>query len=137
MEKTFHRVRRFSNLAISKDNPVVSTAADHIGISYLKGGASPETGFDTAGFVQYIYQKAKGISLPRYADKQMQAGVPVDKQDLKPGDLVFFKAESLNPAIYIGNGQVIHVTVSAGVTITNMNTSAYWKDKYAGGIRLP
>ena len=55
----------------------------------------------------------------------MQAGVPVDKQDLKPGDLVFFKAESLNPAIYIGNGQVIHVTVSAGVTITNMNTSAY------------
>ncbi|MGR7978141.1 C40 family peptidase [Bacillus velezensis] len=136
-KKHFTGVRRFSNLAISKDNPVVSTAADHIGISYLKGGVSPETGFDTAGFVQYIYQKAKGISLPRYADKQMQAGVPVDKQDLKPGDLVFFKAESLNPAIYIGNGQVIHVTVSAGVTITNMNTSAYWKDKYAGGIRLP
>ncbi|MCP6684198.1 C40 family peptidase [Bacillus nakamurai] len=137
-QKRLSGVRRFNNLSISKENPIVSEAALYIGIApYQKGGVSPETGFDTAGFIQYVYQKAAGISLPRYAEKQMQAGTPIDKQDVKPGDLVFFKAESLNPAIYIGNGQVIHATVSSGVTITNMNTSQYWKDKYAGSVRIP
>lgn len=137
-QKRLSGVRRFNNLSIPKENPIVSEAALYIGIApYQKGGVSPETGFDTAGFIQYVYQKAAGISLPRYAEKQMQAGTRIDKQDVKPGDLVFFKAESLNPAIYIGNGQVIHATVSSGVTITNMNTSQYWKDKYAGSVRIP
>ncbi|MEC1799292.1 C40 family peptidase [Bacillus mojavensis] len=130
-------IRRFNNLTIPKENPIVSKATLYIGeVPYKKGGVSPETGFDTSGFIQYVYQKAAGISLPRYATGQYKAGTKVDKADLKPGDIVFFQSTSLNPAIYIGNGQVVHVTLTNGVTITNMNTSTYWKDKYAGGIRV-
>lgn len=130
-------IRRFDNLTIPKENPIVSEATLYIGeVPYKQGGVSPETGFDTAGFVQYVYQKAAGISLPRYATSQFKAGTKIEKADLKPGDIVFFQSTSLNPAIYIGNGQVVHVTLSNGVTITNMNTSTYWKDKYAGSIRV-
>ncbi|MGF7534439.1 C40 family peptidase [Bacillus mexicanus] len=130
-------IRRFDNLAIPKENKIVSEATLYIGeVPYKKGGVSPKTGFDTAGFVQYVYQKAAGISLPRYAASQYKAGTKIKKADLKPGDIVFFQSTSLNPAIYIGNGQVVHVTLSNGVTITNMNTSTYWKDKYAGSIRV-
>lgn len=129
-------IRRFDHLAITKENPIVSEATLYVGeVPYKKGGVSPETGFDTAGFVQYVYQ-ATGISLPRYATSQFKAGSMIEKADLKPGDIVFFQSTSLNPAIYIGNGQVVHVTLSNGVTITNMNTSTYWKDKYAGSIRV-
>ncbi|MDG0764719.1 C40 family peptidase [Bacillus halotolerans] len=130
-------IRRFNNLMIPKENPIVSEATLYIGeVPYKKSGVSPETGFDTSGFIQYVYQKAAGISLPRYATSQYKAGTKVDKADLKPGDIVFFQSTSLNPAIYIGNGQVVHVTLTNGVTITNMNTSTYWKDKYAGSIRV-
>ncbi|MDG3045138.1 hypothetical protein OE903_19480 [Bacillus sp. B6(2022)] len=40
------------------------------------------------------------------------------------------------PAIYAGSNQVIHVTVSNGVVITNMKTSTYWKDKYETAVRI-
>lgn len=130
-------IRRFDNLTIPKENPIVSEATLYVGeVPYKQGGVTPETGFDTAGFVQYVYQKAAGISLPRYATSQYNAGTKIEKADLKPGDIVFFQSTSLNPSIYIGNGQVVHVTLSNGVTITNMNTSTYWKDKYAGSIRV-
>ncbi|MED1121766.1 C40 family peptidase [Bacillus atrophaeus] len=136
-KKRFSGVRRFEHLKIPKENPIVSEATLYLGeVPYKDGGTSPKTGFDTAGFIQYVYQEAAGITLPRYAENQYKAGTKIDKSELQPGDLVFFKSSSLNPAIYVGNGQVVHVTLSTGVTLTNMNTSTYWKDKYAGSVRI-
>lgn len=95
-------IRRFDNLTIPKENPIVSEATLYVGeVPYKQGGVTPETGFDTAGFVQYVYQKAAGISLPRYATSQYNAGTKIEKADLKPGDIVFFQSTSLNPSIYI------------------------------------
>ena len=66
------------------------------------------------------------MELPRYADKQYSTGKKITKQELEPGDIVFFKGTTvMNPAIYIGNGQVVLVTLSAGVTTADMETSAY------------
>lgn len=136
-QKKFTGVRRFDNMSLPK-NPIVSEAIRHIGeVGYQKGGTSPKEGFDTAGFIQYVYKTAAGVELPRYAEKQYSTGKKITKQELEPGDIVFFKGTTvLNPAIYIGNGQVVLVTLSAGVTTADMETSAYWKDKYAGSVRI-
>ncbi|OPW93993.1 C40 family peptidase [Bacillus altitudinis] len=129
--------KRLTELKLAKEDPVVSKAATYIGeVPYVKGGASPKQGFDTAGFTQYIYQEVLGMEMPRYAPGQVKAGTPVKRSELKPGDLVFFKGTSLMPAIYAGSNQVIHVTVSNGVVITNMKTSTYWKDKYETAVRI-
>ncbi|MBS4161577.1 C40 family peptidase, partial [Klebsiella pneumoniae] len=69
--------------------------------------------------------------------KQYKAGTKITKQELEPGDLVFFQGTTvLHPAIYIGNGQVVLVTLSSGVTTADMEKSAYWKDKYVGSVRI-
>lgn len=83
-----------------------------------------------------MYREVLGIELPRYASGQVKAGTPVKRSELKPGDLVFFSGTSLMPAIYAGSNQVIHVTVSNGVVLTNMKTSTYWKDKYETAVRI-
>ncbi|MDM5299663.1 NlpC/P60 family protein [Bacillus pumilus] len=129
--------KRLTGLKLAQENPVVSKAATYIGeVPYVKGGTNPKTGFDTAGFTQYVYDQAMGIQLPRYASGQVKAGTPVKRSELRPGDLVFFKGTSLIPGIYAGSNQVIHVTASKGVAMTNMKTSTYWKDKYETAVRI-
>lgn len=63
-------------------------------------------------------------------------GERIDREELKPGDLVFLEATYLNPAIYAGNQQVIHVTPDDGVTVTNIEANNYWEPKYAGARRI-
>ncbi len=135
-QEKFTGVKRFDGLQIPKEHPVVSEATQFIGeVSYQSGGTTLD-GFDTAGFVQYAFQQGAGISLPRYADDQWNTGTEVAKEDLQPGDIVFFQASYLNPAIYIGNGQVVHVTLSDGVRVTNMHSNSYWAPKYYGAKRI-
>ena len=61
-----------------------------VGIRYRRGGASAETGFDCSGFVGFVVLENLGLRLPRTAREISQAGEPVAKTDLEPGDLVFF-----------------------------------------------
>ncbi|MYL30857.1 NlpC/P60 family protein [Halobacillus halophilus] len=132
----FTGVKRFDGLQIPKEHPVVSAATQFIGeVPYQSGGTTPG-GFDTAGFVQYAFKQGAGISLPRYAGDQWNEGTEVSKEDLQPGDIVFFQGSYLNPSIYIGNGQVVHVTLSEGVRVTNMHTNSYWAPKYYGAKRI-
>ncbi|WP_242873044.1 C40 family peptidase [Clostridium magnum] len=73
------------------------------------GGTSPSTGFDCSGFTQYIY-KHFGISIGRTTYDQINDGVAVSRDQLEPGDLVFY-GKGGNPThmgIYIGNGAYIH-----------------------------
>ncbi|MFC7321685.1 C40 family peptidase [Halobacillus campisalis] len=135
-QEKFTGVKRFSDLKISSDSPIVTEAARYIGeIPYQRGGTTRE-GFDTAGFVEYVFEETEGIELPRYADEQWEEGEHVDREDLIPGDIVFLEADYLNPAIYAGNEQVVHVTPEDGVTVTNIEASNYWGPKYYGAKRI-
>ncbi|MCP3031612.1 NlpC/P60 family protein [Halobacillus sp. A1] len=135
-QEKFTGVKRFSDLKISSDSPIVTEAARYIGeIPYQRGGTTRE-GFDTAGFVEYVFEEAEGIELPRYADEQWEEGEHVDREDLIPGDIVFLEVDYLNPAIYAGNEQVVHVTPEDGVTVTNIEASNYWGPKYYGAKRI-
>ena len=110
-----------------------------VGIRYRYGGNSPEQGLDCSGLVRYVFREAGGTDLPRTSNEMSRRGQPVDKQDLQPGDLVFFN--TLNRAfshvgIYLGNNEFVHAP-SAGrnVRVENMDMT-YWKTRFNGARRV-
>ena len=93
--------------ASGQSGGVVSIAAQYLGIPYKWAGASPATGFDCSGLVQYVFGQL-GIALPHNTVAQWNSpnAVPVPLAQLQPGDLVFF--DNLNHVgIYIGQGQFV------------------------------
>jgi NlpC/P60 family len=119
---------------------LVSTAIGFLGIPYLRGGNSAETGFDCSGFVRAIYKDTIGLILPRSADQQANATQKIDKSELKPGDLVFFntmKRTFSHVGIYLGEGKFIHSPRSgATVRIEDMRIP-YWNLRFDGARRVP
>jgi peptidoglycan DL-endopeptidase CwlO len=82
-----------------------SIAMQYLGVPYVWGGATP-AGFDCSGLVMYVYAQL-GISLPHFAAAQYGFGTPVSRDQLQPGDLVFFDGLD-HVGIYIGGDQMIH-----------------------------
>ncbi|HHX72200.1 MAG TPA: SH3 domain-containing protein, partial [Clostridiales bacterium] len=132
-------VGRISDLSkthnVSASGAVVNFAKTMIGIPYVYGGASPETGFDCSGLTQYVYN-ALGYELPRIS--QYNAGRAVAKNELLPGDLVFFGPNGTinHVGIYIGNNQFIHAPNSGRpVSIDSLN-SVYYLTNYVRATRI-
>ena len=86
---------------------VLKEAFNYLGTPYVWGGTTP-SGFDCSGFVQYVFKKSVGVSLPRVSQAQQNVGTRVSTSDMQPGDLVFFGSPAYHVGIYIGNGQYIH-----------------------------
>ena len=116
---------------------VIAMATKFLGVPYTWAGASPG-GFDCSGFVYYLYAKV-GVHLPRMADSQFTAGHPVKRNELLPGDLVFFSTYEPGAShcgIYLGNNQFIHASSGAGeVTITPLS-KPYYVERYVGARRV-
>lgn len=107
---------------------IVALAKQYLGTPYVLGGNGPSS-FDCSGFTKYIYAQF-GYSLNRTATDQLQNGVSVSRNELQPGDLVFFKYNTSKPVshvgIYIGNGEFIHASTNRYmVQIDQMNTGHY------------
>jgi cell wall-associated NlpC family hydrolase len=112
---------------------VVGIAMQYLGTPYVWGGASPG-GFDCSGLVAYVYAQV-GVSLPHHAASIYNYGVPVSRDQLEPGDLVFFDGLG-HMGIYIGGGQFIHAPHTGDVVkISSMNDSWY-AATYMGARRL-
>lgn len=116
---------------------LLSMARQFVGVPYVWAGRSP-SGFDCSGFIYYVFDQL-GYGLPRMADGQFEVGVPVSRNSLEPGDLVFFETYEPGPShvgIYIGNDQFIHASSGAGhVTVTPLN-KAYYRERYLGARRI-
>lgn len=118
---------------------LVVTAMGFLGVPYKRGGNSAETGFDCSGFVRTIYEQTVGLMLPRRADQQAAATQIIDKQELRPGDLVFFNTMRRNfshVGIYVGDNKFIHAPRSgAEVRVEDMGVS-YWARRFNGARRV-
>jgi cell wall-associated NlpC family hydrolase len=114
---------------------VVPILMRYLGIPYQWGGASPTDGFDCSGLVLYVYAQV-GVSLPHNAALQYGFGVPVDRDELEPGDIVFFNNLG-HDGVYIGGGQFIDAPKTGDVVkIENLN-DPWWSTSYVGARRLP
>jgi len=118
----------------SRHGHVVAIAMRYLGVPYLWGGASPVTGFDCSGFVMYVYAQV-GISLPHNAALQYGYGIPVPKDDLQPGDIVFFNNLGHN-GIYIGGGQFIQSPRTGDVVKISSLSEPWYAATYVGARRL-
>ncbi|WP_267222878.1 C40 family peptidase [Dyella silvae] len=111
-------------------------------IRYVRGGRDPSTGFDCSGFVRYVFAHAVGLELPTNSASQFVAGLKVNREEMKPGDLVFFRTAGKrgqgrisHVGIYIANGQFIH-SPSHGKTVrVDSLQESYWAQRFAGAKR--
>ncbi len=106
------------------------------GTKYRYGGTTSR-GFDCSGFVQRVYKEAFNIDLPRSTRDMMKLGKKINKNELKPGDLVFFHPtrKYYHVGIYLGNGVFIHASTSRGVIKSDLSLN-YWKKSYIKGRRI-
>jgi cell wall-associated NlpC family hydrolase len=112
-------------------------ALSYLGMPYLWGGESPETGFDCSGLVQYVYGR-HGVRVPRVAEDQADVGYPVPPDQLAPGDAVFF-ADSTgyihHEGLYIGGGLFVHAPKTGDVIKISSLGESYYAGQYAGARR--
>jgi cell wall-associated NlpC family hydrolase len=122
-----------------KASELVVNAMGFLGVPYKRGGNSAETGFDCSGFVVSVYRQSIGLLLPRKAEQQAAATQQIDKNELQPGDLVFFntmRRAFSHVGIYVGNGKFIHAPKpGAEVRVESMGGS-YWQNRFDGARRV-
>ena len=123
-----------ADIPAARYSQVVSIALQYLGIPYVWGGASPSTGFDCSGFVQYVYAQA-GVYLPHHAASQFAYGVAVSRDQLEPGDLVFFDGLG-HVGIYIGEGQFVHAPHTGDVVKISSLYEDWYYSTFVGGRRL-
>ena len=117
----------------SKYGGVVGIAMQYLGVPYVYGGASP-SGFDCSGLVMYVFNQI-GVSLPHNAAAQYGYGMPVSRDQLQAGDLVFFNGLG-HVGIYIGGGQFIHAPHTGDVVKISSLSDSWYASTYVGAKRV-
>jgi len=116
---------------------LVDIALSFRGVPYRNGGSDP-SGFDCSGLVQWVFAQ-QGVALPRQVHDQFDVGTPVDREDVRAGDLLFFETVSKGAShvgIALDNETFIHAPSSRGVVRVERYTSDYWKKRYLGARRV-
>ena len=122
----------------SKGDEIVEYAKKYLGCKYVYGGSGPNT-FDCSGFTMYVL-KNFGVTLSHSATAQSKVGTKVERANLQPGDLVFFKNYRTNTGIghvgiYIGNNQFVHASTEKTGVITSSLTGSY-SSRYVTARRI-
>ncbi|QEE24033.1 NlpC/P60 family protein [Rhodanobacter glycinis] len=109
---------------------------------YVRGGHSPSTGFDCSGFVRYVFAHALGLELPTNSASQFHVGHKVKRDQMKPGDLVFFRTAGRHGhgrvshvGIYLSGGRFIHSPRHGETVRVDSLQEAYWAKRFAGAKR--
>ncbi|TKJ34087.1 hydrolase [Blastococcus sp. CCUG 61487] len=102
----------------------IATALAQVGTRYA-GGASGPDAFDCSGLTSFAYAAA-GVRLPHSSRAQSQLGRQVSRDELQPGDLVFYYTPISHVALYIGNGMIVHArTYGKPVAVTSVDQRGY------------
>ncbi|WP_051379036.1 C40 family peptidase [Derxia gummosa] len=124
---------------VTRAGEVMSNALSLIGVRYRFGGTSPESGFDCSGLVRWTFQRTLGVVLPHRAADIASVGNHVSKEELKPGDLVFFgtlKRAFTHVGIYLGDGRFVHAPASGGKVRIDELSDEYWTKHWDGARRV-
>ena len=109
----------------------------YMGVPYVHGGAGKD-GMDCSGYTMTVYKNAVGKTLPRSSAEQSKLGKPVELNNLKFGDLIFFNTtgeSASHVGIYLGDDLFAHASVSFGVTISSLQSS-YFAKRYETARRI-
>lgn len=111
------------------DRSLRTDAPNWLGIPYRWGGTT-RRGIDCSAFVQQFVRQNLGVELPRTTASQQYEGVPIDQDELRAGDLVFFRRRGVrHVGVYLSEGDFIHASSSRGVTVSSLS-SDYWTRYY-------
>lgn len=117
---------------------MVERALSWIGVRYRFGGQDEKKGFDCAGLVRRAFSSV--IDLPRTAASQFREGFLVSREELRPGDLVFFKNTYKrgisHVGIYVGDGRFVHAASSRRAVVVDELDTTYYRTRFAGGRRV-
>jgi cell wall-associated NlpC family hydrolase len=130
----FEQTGQYPKVTIPTANTVgaqaLQAAISRLGDPYVWGAAGPGE-FDCSGLVMWAFAQV-GISLPHYTGSQWNSGVHVSRNDLEPGDLLFFFANISHVGMYIGNGMMIDAPNFGEVVKVQ---PVYW-GAFAGAVRI-
>lgn len=118
---------------------LIAEAQKWIGTRYLYGGDTRD-GTDCSGLVMRVFGDVCGVKIPRSTREQVKYCTKVARNNMQPGDLVFFGSEKSDDKVshvglYVGEGKMIHASSSRGVMVSGFD-SGYWGDRYFTGGRI-
>jgi cell wall-associated NlpC family hydrolase len=135
LDTPWHRPESLTGASIGGE--IVIRAVALLGAPYRYGGNGP-TSFDCSGLVRYIHHEV-GIDVPRTAAEQYRAATPVNRADLEPGDLLFFRTHGRgisHVAIYAGSGRFVHAPQTGRPIELRALEDDYYGPRLVGAGRL-
>jgi len=129
----------FVDRATATAQDAVDQAMDLLGIRYRRGGSSPEAGFDCSGFVNHVFREGLGLILPRSSKEMSRSGQEISRDELRPGDLVFFNTMRhafSHVGIYLGDNQFVHAPRTGGRVRIEDLRDGYWMKRFNGARRV-
>jgi cell wall-associated NlpC family hydrolase len=128
-----------STAVADKTELLINNAMQLIGVRYRWGGNTPQSGLDCSGFVRYVFNDTFGFLLPRKSAQMSKVGLEIGKEELQPGDLVFFNTMRhafSHVGIYVGDNKFIHAPSKGKSIRVDDMTKVYWEKRYNGARRL-
>ncbi|MDQ7988369.1 MAG: C40 family peptidase [Candidatus Dactylopiibacterium sp.] len=120
-------------------NEIVMQAMALLDTGYRFGGRNPEAGLDCSGMVSLVVEKVTGRRLPHNAAQIAAQTYRIDRDELKPGDFVFFNTTGKtysHMGIYLGDGRFVHAPSSRGKVRMERLDLAYFAKRYTGARSL-
>ncbi|OIN01254.1 glycoside hydrolase [Polynucleobacter sp. QLW-P1DATA-2] len=130
---------RLVDTVSGKPEELINRAMQVIGVRYRWDAELPQSGLDGSSFVGYVFKDKLGFLLPRKSTQMSRVGKPINRDELQPGDLVFFNTMRLtfsHVGIYVGDNKFIH-SPSKGTSVrVDDLSSLYWDKRFDGARRL-
>ena len=143
LESTSSYFARFTYQVVdsvsSKTESLINEAMQLIGVRYRWNGDLPQSGLDASGFVRFVFRDKLGFLLPPKSSQMSKVGKPITREELQPGDLVFFNTMRLtfsHVGIYVGDNKFIHSPAKGSTVRVDDLASTYWDKRFDGARRL-